>query len=140
MTDAIKIPDDPRTNYCVMIFMHTEDAHKCLNSPGGVRRLIADAFDSLQENYDNVPAKIEEEIDYTLDVYRTESDKDVTTRRIARLEQERDALALKVQRLGAPVSDEEWSVNHWVKSGGSMRGFIDAFIAARLNPPAKERP
>ena len=44
-----------------------------------------------------------------------------------------EVLALKAQiaRMSAPVNDEEWAVSHWVKAGGSMRGFVDAFIAAR---------
>jgi hypothetical protein len=42
---------------------------------------------------------------------------------------ERDAT---IKRLSAPVSDKEWSINHWKESGGSMRGFVDGFVAARL--------
>ena len=41
------------------------------------------------------------------------------------------ALRETIARLSAPVSDEEWAVNHWIKSGGSMRSFIDGFLASR---------
>lgn len=44
---------------------------------------------------------------------------------------ENERLKRQCERLSAPVSDEEWAVNHWVKSGGSMRGFVDTLIAAR---------
>jgi hypothetical protein len=98
-------PSDPRTNYCVMILIHSDDARKTLDNPETVRRIVADALDTLQENHDNVPAKIEEEIDYTLDVYRTECDKDVTTYRIGKLEAENAALRQQVERLSAPVTD-----------------------------------
>jgi uncharacterized protein YqfA (UPF0365 family) len=124
-------PSDPRTNYCVMILIHSDDARKTLDNPETVRRIVADALDTLQENHDNVPAKIEEEIDYTLDVYRTECDKDVTTYRIGKLEAENAALRQQVERLSAPVTDAECEQFDLDCNGHFSRMGIEALLAAR---------
>ena len=88
-----EIPDDPRTNFCVMILMHTKDAHLNLGNPGIVRDVIGAALDKVRG--------LQEEIDYTLDVYRTEGDKDVMTAIVTALEAENT-------RLKAPVSHQEY--------------------------------
>ena len=53
------------------------------------------------------------------------------TAEIRALTQENADLREENARLSAPVNDAEWAVSHWVKAGGSMRGFVDAFITAR---------
>ena len=91
-SNVAEIPDDPRTNFCVMILMHTKDAHLNLGNPGIVRDVIGAALDKVRG--------LQEEIDYTLDVYRTEGDKDVMTATVAALEAENT-------RLKAPVTKQD---------------------------------
>ena len=86
---TMEIPKDSRHNFCVMIKMHTKDARRVLSDPAMVRDIVGEAIDGRQRL---APAllgreQLEEEIDYTLDVYRTESDKDSQTERIAKAEQ-----------------------------------------------------
>ena len=116
-----EIPDDPRTNFCVMILMHTKDAHLNLGNPGIVRDVIGAALDKVRG--------LQEEIDYTLDVYRTEGDKDVMTATVAALEAEN-------RRLKAPVSDQEWSEQGFKGNQDHWRATFDEILASRAS---KER-
>jgi hypothetical protein len=71
---------------------------------------------------DNAPSeKIEEEIDYTLDVYRTECDKDVTTYRIGKLEAENAALRKQIEALSARVKQRDRQIDAF-----NTGGFADA--------------
>ena len=54
--------------------------------------------------------------------------------RIASLTQERDQLRAEVERLSAPVSDEEWILWRVFNPSYGMRETIDAMVAARRKP------
>jgi hypothetical protein len=60
--------------------MHTKDAHLNLGNPGIVRDVVGEALDKVRG--------LQEEIDYTLDVYRTEGSKDVSTETISNMQTE----------------------------------------------------
>lgn len=141
------IPSDPRTNFAIVIKMHTADCHRILSDPGLVREWVGATLDKH---------KLQEEIDYTLTVYRTEAETDTVTERIAALKLERDALnkgyqevmderlslrdenatlRAQVERLSMPVSDEEFHAFSRTDDDGMFeflnRNDLDALIAAR---------
>jgi hypothetical protein len=82
---------DPRTNFAVVIKMHTPDAHKVLGDPGIVRDIVGAALDN--------DTRLQEEIDYTLDTYRTEADTDTVTEHIENLKAEVARLESENKRL-----------------------------------------
>jgi hypothetical protein len=91
-----------------MILMHTEDAAKALPHPECVRMAVAAALETHS-------LLIQEEVDFTIDVYRTECDKDVTTHRIAALEAQRRQFREALQGLWKRHNDgsDEWLWAEW---------------------------